>query len=46
MFDPPEALRGKIAMLDDIRETIGAALVYNGFPFNSTDPKELAKARA
>ncbi len=45
VFDPPEALRGKIAMLDDIRETIGAALVYNGFPFNSTDPKELAKAR-
>lgn len=45
VFDPPEALRGKIAMLDDVRETIGAALVYNGFSFNSTDPKELAKAK-
>jgi spermidine/putrescine transport system substrate-binding protein len=45
VFDPPPALRGKIAMLDDVRETIGAALVYNGFSFNSTDPKELAKAR-
>lgn len=45
VFEPPEALRGKIAVLDDIRETIGAALVYNGFSFNSTDPKELAKAR-
>lgn len=45
VFDPPKALRGKIAMLDDVRETIGAALVYNGFSFNSTDPKELAKAR-
>lgn len=45
VFEPPPALRGKIAMLDDVRETIGAALVYNGFSFNSTDPKELAKAR-
>lgn len=45
VFDPPPALRGKIAMLDDVRETIGAALVYNGFDFNSTNPKELAKAR-
>lgn len=45
VFDTPPALRGKIAMLDDMRETIGAALVYNGFSINSTDPKELAKAR-
>jgi len=45
VFDPPAELRGKIAMLDDVRETIGAALIYNGFPINSTDPKQLAKAR-
>jgi spermidine/putrescine transport system substrate-binding protein len=45
VFEPPPALRGKIAMLDDMRETIGAALIYNGFSINSTDPKELAKAR-
>ena len=45
VFDPPEALKGKIAMLDDVRETIGAALIYNGFSINSTDPKELAIAR-
>ncbi|MCM5557715.1 PotD/PotF family extracellular solute-binding protein [Pleomorphomonas sp. JP5] len=45
VFDPPEALKGKIAMLDDVRETVGAALIYNGFSINSTDPKELAKAR-
>lgn len=45
VFDPPEQLRGKIAMLDDVRETVGAALIYNGFSMNSTDPKELAKAR-
>jgi spermidine/putrescine transport system substrate-binding protein len=45
VFEPPPALRGKIAMLDDMRETIGAALIYNGYSINSTDPKELAKAR-
>ena len=45
VFDPPEALRGKIAMLDDVRETVGAALMYNGFSINSTDPKELIIAR-
>jgi spermidine/putrescine transport system substrate-binding protein len=45
VFDPPEALKGKIAMLDDVRETIGAALIYNGYSINSTDPKELAAAR-
>ncbi|WP_321377324.1 spermidine/putrescine ABC transporter substrate-binding protein [Rhizobium sp.] len=45
VFDTPKELYGKVAMLDDERETIGAALVYNGFSFNSTDTKELAKAR-
>ena len=45
VFDPPEALRGKIAVLDDVRETVGAALLYNGLPMNSTDPKELKIAR-
>lgn len=45
VFDPPEELKGKIAMLDDVRETIGAALIYNGFAINSTDPKQLAAAR-
>jgi spermidine/putrescine transport system substrate-binding protein len=45
VFDPPAELHGKIAMLDDVRETIGAALMYNGFPINSTDPKQLAQAR-
>jgi len=45
VFEPPAELHGKIAMLDDVRETIGAALMYNGFSINSTDPKELAQAR-
>lgn len=45
VFDPPPQLRGKIAMLDDVRETMGAALIYDGYSFNSTNPKELAKAR-
>ena len=45
VFDPPEELKGKIAMLDDMRELIGAALMYNGHSINSTDPKELMQAR-
>ncbi len=44
IFNPPAELDGKISMLNDIREVIGAALVYNGFSINSTDPKELKVA--
>ena len=32
-------------MLDDIRETLGAALKYLGYSFNSTDPDQLQKAK-
>jgi spermidine/putrescine transport system substrate-binding protein len=32
-------------MLDDMRELIGAALMYNGHSINSTDPKELVQAQ-
>lgn len=39
------ALKGRTTLLNDIRETIGAALKANGFSFNSTDDAELAKAR-
>lgn len=44
MFDPKNA--GRIVMLDDARETLGAALKYLGFPFNSTNPDELEQAKA
>lgn len=36
--------KGRMTMLNDMRETIGAALSYLGFSINSTDPEEIAKA--
>ena len=53
MPQPPESwdvffdrrLAGKLTMLDDVREVIGAMLRYRGHSINSTDPGELAQAR-
>ena len=39
-------LKGRMVMLNDMRETIGAALKFLGFSLNSTDPEELAAAKA
>ncbi|MEO5713159.1 MAG: spermidine/putrescine ABC transporter substrate-binding protein [Luteolibacter sp.] len=44
MFDRP-ALKGRITLLDDMREVLGAALLSLGFQLNSANPGELAKAR-
>ena len=46
VFDPElsEPYAGKITMLDDPRETLGAALKYLGYSLNSTDEGELAEA--
>ena len=38
-------LKGRMVMLNDMRETIGAALKFLGYSLNSTDPAELAKAQ-
>jgi spermidine/putrescine transport system substrate-binding protein len=38
-------LKGRMVMLNDMRETIGAALKFIGCSLNSTDPAELAKAK-
>ena len=38
------AMKGRISLLDDIREVIGAGLMYNGFSINSTNPAEIEKA--
>lgn len=38
-------LKGRMTMLNDMRETLGAALKFLGFSLNSRDPAELAKAR-
>jgi spermidine/putrescine transport system substrate-binding protein len=39
-------LKNKVAMLDDVRETVGAALKFNGLSLNATKPEDLAKAKA
>ena len=36
-----EQFKGQIDMLDDERETLGAALKFTGYSFNSTDQAEI-----
>lgn len=38
-------LKGRMTMLDDMRETIGAALKYLGYSLNTRNEQELQKAR-
>ena len=38
-------LKGRITLLDDMREVLGAALKFLGYSLNSTDPAQLASAR-
>lgn len=45
MFDRPD-LKGRTTLLNDIRETLGSALLYLGYSANSTNPAELAEAAA
>jgi len=47
LFEPArlERYRNRVSMLDDPRETIGAALKYLGYSVNSTDPHALAAAK-
>lgn len=45
VFEPSDEVCGKISMLDDERETIGAALMYLGYPINDTDPAHLEEAK-
>ena len=40
------AMKGRVSLLDDIREVIGAGLMYLGYSINSTDPKEIDAAAA
>jgi len=44
MFDQRD-LAGRMTMLDDPRETIGAALKFRGYSLNTTNDLELAEAR-
>lgn len=43
MWDPE--FRGKIAMINDVRETVGAALYRQGYSVNTTDPEKLEEAK-
>jgi len=47
LFDPArlKLYKGRVSMLNDMREAIGAALIYKGFSPNSRDPAQLAAAR-
>lgn len=47
VFDPDlaDAYSGRISLLNDPRETLGAALKYLGYSLNTTDPDELSQAR-
>lgn len=38
------ALKGRVSLLDDIREVIGAGLMYLGYSINSTSAKEISAA--
>ncbi len=40
-----ENFRGRMTLLNDMREVVGAALKYLGYSLNTTDPLELEKAR-
>ena len=44
MWDPE--FEGRVSMLDDTRETLGAALYKLGYSVNATDPEQLAEAEA
>ena len=48
IFDPEQAdpNTGFISLLDDERETMGAALIYLGYSINTTDPAEVDEAAA
>ena len=47
IFDPELAAEfdGQISFLDDMRETIGAALIYLGYSLNSVNEAELEEAK-
>ena len=45
VFSERPDLKGRMTLLQDMRETIGAALLYHGHSLNTTDEAELAEAR-
>lgn len=45
LFKPAPGLQGKISMLNDMRDVLGAALKALGYSLNSTDPKQIEEAK-
>ncbi|MBQ8571668.1 MAG: spermidine/putrescine ABC transporter substrate-binding protein [Kiritimatiellae bacterium] len=45
VFASRPELKGRMTLLADMRETIGAALKYKGYSVNTKDPAQLAEAR-
>lgn len=45
IMEPADELKGKIGMLDDMRELLGMALRYKGFSANSSSADEINAAR-
>lgn len=45
VFEKRTDLKGRTTLLDDMRETIGAALKYKGYSANTTNAEEIAEAR-
>lgn len=44
LFNPPEYLKGKIAISSNLREAIAAALTHNGYDINTCNKEELLAA--
>ena len=43
-YHPPQQLRGKTMMIEDVRDVVGTALKALGYSLNSQDSKELVEA--
>jgi spermidine/putrescine transport system substrate-binding protein len=46
IFEPADDIKGKIGMIDDERESLGAALRYKGYSANTSDASQVAQAKA
>lgn len=44
LWDNQSALSGKITLLEDVRETMGAVLKSLGYSYNATDPAQIEEA--
>jgi spermidine/putrescine transport system substrate-binding protein len=45
LFEPDEKYRGRITLIDDMKEVITSALIYLGYQIDTTDEEELREVR-